>query len=137
VRSAHRDYRHAEEWLLIEWPESESEPTKYWFSTLPADLSLADIVHHAKHRWIIERDYEELKQELGWVTLKGEAGADFTTMRLSASSRMGSWSPSGAVFPPPHAPGILDYAPRNSHEASGRAVPFGPTAQTQDQPCPG
>jgi SRSO17 transposase len=35
VRPAHRDYwlseRHAEEWLLIEWPDDESEPTKYWF----------------------------------------------------------------------------------------------------------
>jgi SRSO17 transposase len=128
VRPAHRDYwraePHPEEWLLIEWPEGESEPTKYWFSTLPEDLPLTDLVHFAKHRWIIERDYEELKQELGLGHfLKDEAGVDFTITRLFASSRMGSWWPSGAFFPPQHAPVILDYAPRNRRKASGRAVP--------------
>ena len=38
VRPAHRDYwkaqPHPEEWLLIEWPRGEAEPTKYWLSTL-------------------------------------------------------------------------------------------------------
>ena len=37
VRPAHRDFlmtqSHAEEWLLIEWPAGEPEPTKYWLST--------------------------------------------------------------------------------------------------------
>ena len=42
-----------------------SVPTKYWLSTVPADVALVDLVHLAKHRWIIERDYQELKQELG------------------------------------------------------------------------
>jgi len=28
------------------------------------DSKLVDLVKLAKHRWIIERDYEELKQEL-------------------------------------------------------------------------
>jgi SRSO17 transposase len=69
VRSAHRDYwqsaPHAEEWLLVEWPKGEAEPAKYWLSTLPADTKLKDLVAIAKQRWIIERDYEELKQELG------------------------------------------------------------------------
>jgi SRSO17 transposase len=69
VRPAHRDYwraePHPEEWLLIEWPTREAEPTKYWFSTLPSDTALSELVHMAKHRWIIERDYQELKQELG------------------------------------------------------------------------
>jgi SRSO17 transposase len=69
VRPAHRDYWKAEpdpeEWLLIEWLREESEPTKYWVSTLPARTRLKALVKLAKHRWIIERDYEELKQELG------------------------------------------------------------------------
>jgi SRSO17 transposase len=69
VRPAHRDYKrtepHPQEWLLIEWPKKESEPTKYWLSTLPAKNALKSLVKLAKHRWIIERDYEELKQELG------------------------------------------------------------------------
>jgi len=69
VRPAHRDHEktepHAEEWLLIEWPRGEQEPTKYWVSTLPPQTKLKDLIKMAKHRWIIERDYEELKQELG------------------------------------------------------------------------
>jgi SRSO17 transposase len=81
VRPAHRDYwraaPHAEEWLLIEWPEGESEPTKYWFSTLSADLPLNNLVHLAKHRWIIERDYEELKQELGLGHFEGRGWRGF------------------------------------------------------------
>ena len=55
----------AEEWLLIEWPEGEAEPTKYWLSTLPAEIRFADLVDRTKLRWRIERDYLDLKQELG------------------------------------------------------------------------
>ena len=75
VRPAHRDYEkgeaRAEEWLLIEWPRSEAEPAKYWISTLPRDTPLKALVKMAKHRWIIERDYQELKQELGLGHFEG------------------------------------------------------------------
>ena len=75
VRPAHRDYWRGEpfpvEWLLIEWPKGEAEPTKYWLSTLPAETKLRDLVRLAKHRWIIERDYQELKQELGLGHFEG------------------------------------------------------------------
>ncbi len=81
VRNAHRDYWRnelpREEWLLIEWPRGENEPTKYWFSTLPADSKLVDLVKLAKHRWIIERDYEELKQELGLGHYEGRGWRGF------------------------------------------------------------
>lgn len=81
VRPAHRDYYrtepHPEEWLLIEWPKKESEPTKYWLSTLPAKTSLKSLVKMAKHRWIIERDYEELKQELGLGHYEGRGWRGF------------------------------------------------------------
>lgn len=75
IRPAHRDYwktePHAEEWLLIEWPRGDAEPAKYWISTLPANTSLKALIKMAKHRWIIERDYEELKQELGLGHFEG------------------------------------------------------------------
>ncbi len=51
--------------LLIEWPSGESEPTKYWLSTLPAQTPLNELVRVAHLRWRIERDYQGLKQELG------------------------------------------------------------------------
>jgi SRSO17 transposase len=81
VRPAHRDERrkepHAEEWLLIEWPAEEKEPTKYWLSTFPPDSTLSQLVKMAKHRWIIERDYQELKQELGLGHYEGRGWRGF------------------------------------------------------------
>ncbi len=75
VRPAHRDYwrstPRAEEWFLIEWPDGEVEPTKYWLSTLPEDTELTDLVDQAKLRWRIERDYQELKQEIGSMRVCG------------------------------------------------------------------
>jgi SRSO17 transposase len=69
VRPAHRDYHRAtprpEEWCLIEWPPGEPEPTKYFLSTLPVTISRRVLVNTAKLRWRIERDYQDLKQELG------------------------------------------------------------------------
>jgi SRSO17 transposase len=65
VRAAHKDHRRTtpreEEWLLIEWPETEAAPTRYWLSTLPRRTSVKRLVWQAKERWRIERDYEELK----------------------------------------------------------------------------
>jgi SRSO17 transposase len=81
IRPAHRDYWqaevHAEEWLVIEWPKGESEPTKYWLSTLPASTKLKPLAALAKQRWIIERDYEELKQELGLGHYEGRGWRGF------------------------------------------------------------
>jgi SRSO17 transposase len=51
--------------ILALWSEGETEPTKYWLSTLPAKVSLRRLVDFAKLRWRIERDYQELKQEVG------------------------------------------------------------------------
>jgi SRSO17 transposase len=81
VRPAHRDEKRTEprpeEWLLIEWPKEASEPTKYWLSNLPAKTALKPLVKLAKHRWIIERDYEELKQELGLGHYEGRGWRGF------------------------------------------------------------
>ena len=69
VRPAHRDQQRdearPEEWLLIEWPEGAPEPIKYWFSTLPEDIPLVKMVDLTKLRWRIERDYQDLKQDVG------------------------------------------------------------------------
>ncbi len=66
-----------EEWLLIEWPEGEKEPTKYWLSTLPANISFRDLVDTAKLRWRIERDYQDLKQEVGLGHFEGRGWRGF------------------------------------------------------------
>ena len=75
VRAAHRDtlrdVPREEEWLLIEWPKGEPAPTKYFLSTLPADISRKALVAAVKIRWRIERDYQELKQEFGLDHFEG------------------------------------------------------------------
>jgi SRSO17 transposase len=65
------------QWLLIEWPETEPEPTKYWLSTLPQDMAINDLVSAAHMRWRIERDYLELKQELGLGHYEGRSWRGF------------------------------------------------------------
>jgi SRSO17 transposase len=67
----------AQEWLLIEWPEGEDEPTKYWLSTLPRNIPFRDLVDAAKLRWRIERDYQELKQEVGLGHFEGRRWRGF------------------------------------------------------------
>ena len=81
VHAAHRDYlrtsRREEQWLLIEWPPRESEPTKYWLSNLPATTSIREMVNTAKMRWRIEQDYHELKQEFGLSHYEGRGWTGF------------------------------------------------------------
>ncbi len=78
VASSHeRPSKPAKEWLLIEWPEGEDEPTKYWLSTLPSNITFRDLVDAAKLRWRIERDYQELKQEVGLGHYEGRGWRGF------------------------------------------------------------
>lgn len=81
VRPAHRDYlgteMRPEEWLLIEWPDGEAEPTKYFLSTAPADATTEQLVFVTKMRWRIERDYQELKQEFGLSHYEGRGWLGF------------------------------------------------------------
>ena len=62
-----------EQWLLIEWPKGEVEPSKYFLSTVSADTPTKELVRLAKLRWRIERDYQELKQELGLGHFEGRS----------------------------------------------------------------
>src|SRR5260370_40343290 len=43
------------EWLLIEWPEGEKEPTKYWLSTLPATVSFQRLIDFSPLRCRLRR----------------------------------------------------------------------------------
>src|SRR5712672_2473865 len=88
VASRHeRPDKPAKEWLLIEWPEDEDEPTRYWLSTLPKNITFAALVDAAKLRWRIERDYQELKQEVGLGHFEGRGWRGFhhhATMCIAA-----------------------------------------------------
>ncbi len=81
IRSAQRDFERSEpwpeEWLLIEWPAGEKEPTKYWLSSLPGEIGFRRLIDLAKLRWRIERDYQELKQEIGLGHYEGRGWRGF------------------------------------------------------------
>jgi len=77
VRAAHRDYwrrsLRPEEWLVMEWPRGESEPTKYWLSTMGKGVSFTEMVGTIKMRWRIEMDYRDMKQHLGFDSYEGRS----------------------------------------------------------------
>jgi SRSO17 transposase len=113
----------AQEWLLIEWPAGEAAPTKYWLSTLPAHISFRELVDFAKLRWRIERDYQELKQEVGLGHFEGRRWRGFhhhATLCIAAYgfliSERETIPPSGsrstALFKTPALPD--GYRPRGS-----------------------
>jgi SRSO17 transposase len=117
----------SQEWLLIEWPVGEAEPTKYWLSTLPADISFRELVDFAKLRWRIERDYQELKQEVGLGHFEGRGWRGFhhhATMCIAAYgfliSERETIPPSRprptTIFPTPVLPD--GYRPRGSSLAA-------------------
>jgi SRSO17 transposase len=106
VRPAHRDTLRSvprnHEWLLIEWPKDEQEPIKFWLSTLDESSSKSELVETVKLRWRIERDYQELKQELGLNQYEGRGWRGFhhhATLCIAAYGFLlidqGGFSPSG------------------------------------------
>lgn len=66
-----------QQWLLIQWSAGEPEPMKYWLSTLPEAMPLNELVAVAHHRWRIERDYQDLKQEFGLGHYEGRGWCGF------------------------------------------------------------
>ena len=109
--------------MLIEWPEGEAEPTKYWLSTLPRDISFRRLVDFAKLRWRIERDYQELKQEVGLGHYEGRGWRGFhhhATLCIAAYgfliAEQGDDSPLRTSFHPAVPDTCLpdDYRPRGS-----------------------
>jgi SRSO17 transposase len=65
------------EWLLIEWPAGDAEPSKYLLSTLPEDTPINELVSAAHQRWRIERDYQDLKQDFGLGHYEGRGWRGF------------------------------------------------------------
>ncbi len=133
VRPAHRDYwraqPHPEEWLLIEWPTDEKEPTKYGLSTLPADTALVELVHLAKHRWIIERDYQELKQELGLGHYEGRGWRGFHHHAILCIAAYGFLVAERNRFSPSARTGHLELpAPEPPPDFRPRGAPRSPRA---------
>jgi len=111
------------EWLLIEWPEGEAEPAKCWLSTLPENVSFQRLVDFAKLRWRIERDYQELKQEVGLGHYEGRGWLGFHHHATLCIAAYGFLIAEQATIPPsaPRSSSLFqaprlpdDYRPRGS-----------------------
>ena len=143
VRVAHRDYNltesRPEEWLLIEWPEEEKEPTKYWLSTLPESIAFHRLVDIAKLRWRIERDYQELKQEVGLGHFEGRGWRGFHHHATLCIAAYGFLIAEREMIPPSgHRSTTL--FPGTCHTRrlpTQRIRRYGPsvTSRTRSQPC--
>ena len=114
-----------EQWLLIEWPANKAEPEKYSLSTLPETTALDDLVHAAHMRWRIERDYQDLKQDLGLGHYEGRGWRGFhhhATLSIAAYGflmaqrlKAGSDASSKKNFVQRQVPAVPeDYIPRGS-----------------------
>ena len=125
VRPAHRNFEqheaHPEQWLLIEWPSGEVEPAKYWLSNLPAAAKLKELVALAKHRWIIERDYQELKQELGLNQYEGRGWRGFHHHGTLCIAAYGFLVGERSLFPPLPGPASYEYPCPRGLRRSARA----------------
>jgi SRSO17 transposase len=114
-----------EQWLLIEWPAEDADPLKYFLSTLPADIALDELVAQAHMRWRIERDYQDLKQELGlghyegrgWRGFHHHGALSIAAYGFLVSERMAAGGSVGAKknFIARQTPALpADYIPRGS-----------------------
>jgi SRSO17 transposase len=86
--------------LLIEWPEGKADPTTYWLSNLPRHTSLKRLVQIAKVRWLLERDDQELKQELGLGHYEGRGWRGFHHHASLCIAAYGFLIAERCLFPP-------------------------------------
>lgn len=91
-----------EEWLLIE--REHNGDFKYYLSSMSPRSSLKSIVRLAKMRWHIERDYQDMKQELGFDRYEGRTWgglhrhlAMVALMHAFIALHMEDFSPGGPV----------------------------------------
>jgi SRSO17 transposase len=103
----HLAHRHAEGagpgpevWLLSEWPRDAPAPTKYYLSSLPATTPLRTLVRFGKLRWRIERDYQELKGELGLDHFEGRTWTGFHHHVALCAAAHAFLALRRALFPP-------------------------------------
>ncbi|WXH27283.1 hypothetical protein WA016_01199 [Myxococcus stipitatus] len=104
-----------EQWLLCEWPRNEEEPTKFHLSTMPADIPLKQLVRLTKLRWRVERDYQELKAEVGLDHFEGRTWRGFHHHATLCAVAHGFLALRRVLFPPePSALDTADGAARSS-----------------------
>ena len=109
------------QWLLCALPKGEAAPAKFWLSTLPVNTSLKDLVRCAKLRWRVERDYQEMKQELGLDHFEGRTWRGFHHHASLCLIAHGFLALRRALFPP--QPGAVDAYHGQARSPAGAPTP--------------
>jgi SRSO17 transposase len=142
VRTAHRHKEGtppgAEQWLLCQETGNPKAPYKQWLSNLPSTTSIATLVRFAKLRWRVERDYQELKSELGLDHFEGRTWRGFHHHATLCAVAHGFLALRRALFPPEdHAVDSADGPPRDAADpaAPPRHVPAVPQARRCSGPA--
>jgi SRSO17 transposase len=150
VRPAHRDQPRPEQWLIIEWPPGEPAPTHYWLSNLPASIGWAELIDTLKARWRIERDYQELKQELGlghyegrnWTGFHHHASLCIAAYGFLMLERLSGSKKNPAQFKAPALPEAFRPRGARTHAASPAVLhrhwplPLGTSSRQKPSPVP-
>ena len=118
----------SEETLLIEWPQGEAAPTKYWLSNLDKKISFRELVDIAKMRWRIERDYQDLKQEIGLGHYEGRGWPGFHHHGTLCIAAYGFLISERETIPPS--------GPRSSGNFAEPAIPAGYRPRGAADPTP-
>lgn len=104
VRTAHRYLKGSppgtDQWLLCQRTDDAKKPFKYWLSNLPETSAISTLVRFAKLRWRIERDYQELKQELGLDHFEGRTWRGLHHHATLCAVAHGFLALRRALFPP-------------------------------------
>lgn len=87
-------------WLLAEWPDGEKAPSRYWLASLPAETTRHTLVRLAKLRWRVERDYQEMKSEVGLDHYEGRTWFGFQRHVTLAGVAHAFLALRRALFPP-------------------------------------
>lgn len=109
----------AQQWLLCEWQSCDSKP-KFWLSTLPANVSLKELVRVTKLRWRVERDYQDLKGEVGLDHYEGRTWRGFHRHATLCAVAHGFLALRRALSPP-----IQNEVDAAGSEAAAPAAPVG------------
>lgn len=87
-------------WLLCEWPEDEQAAAKFYLCSLPEGISTKGLVRLAKLRWRVERDYQELKGEIGLDHFEGRTWNGFHHHAALCAAAHAFLALQRALFPP-------------------------------------
>jgi SRSO17 transposase len=129
VRSAERRTKGREPsdeiWLIGEWRPGNDE-RKFYFSNLPATVSKHELVRLVKLRWRVERDYQEMKGEVGLDHFEGRTWRGFHHHATLCAAAHGFLAIQRRLFPPENL----------SMDAADGQAPHSDTPNRQDWPVP-